>query len=146
MECFLALSICCPIVKYSPAFILSAISQYVGHRFLSTESIEWFVEDQAFWRSYNSATHPPTPSSFSKLPLFLSPPVCRRSSLLTGEGGGGGRGSISYNREKAWPSIHHAILYAPHMYKLYINWDCFICMSAKPGQIIYYLSNSLRLY
>jgi hypothetical protein len=32
--------------------------------------------------------HPLPPSPVSKLPLFLSLPVCRRSSLLTGEGGG----------------------------------------------------------
>ncbi len=48
-------------------------------------SIEWFIEDQAFFRSYCSAPRPPpSPSPFSKLSLFLSLPVCRRSSLLTG--------------------------------------------------------------
>jgi hypothetical protein len=36
--------------------------------------------------------------------------MCRRSSLLTGEGGGGGRGAASYESEKAWPSINHSIL------------------------------------
>ncbi len=40
--------------------------------------------------------HPPV----SKLSLFLSLPVCRRSSLLKGEAGGrGGRGAESYDRE-----------------------------------------------
>jgi hypothetical protein len=33
--------------------------------------------------------HPPSPSAVSKLSLFLSLPMCRRSSLLTGEKGGG---------------------------------------------------------
>ncbi len=32
---------------------------------------------------------PPPPSPVKKLPLFLSLPLCRRSSLLTGEGGEG---------------------------------------------------------
>ncbi len=45
-----------------------------------------------------------------KLPLFLSLHVCRRSILLTGEGGGGGRWAKSYGREKARPSINHSIL------------------------------------
>jgi hypothetical protein len=56
--------------------------------------------------------HAPPPSSGtgSKLPLFLSLPVCRRSILLTGEEGGGGRGAKSDDREKAWSSINHSIL------------------------------------
>ncbi len=36
--------------------------------------------------------------------------VCRRSSLLTEGGEGGGRVTKSYNCEKAWPSINHLIL------------------------------------
>ncbi len=47
----------------------------------------------------------------SKLSLFLRLPVSHRSSLLTGEGGGGGWGD-KYDREKAWPSINHSILFA----------------------------------
>ncbi len=42
-------------------------------------------------RSYNLA---PPPSLDSPLSLFLSISVCRRSRLLSGEGGGGGRGTI----------------------------------------------------
>ncbi len=59
--------------------------------FISTESIEWFTKDQALLRSYDSAPRPPLfpPSSLSKLSLFLSPPVCLRSSLPTGERGEG---------------------------------------------------------
>jgi hypothetical protein len=50
-----------------------------------------FLEDQAFSMSCDLAP-PPIPSPLypvSKLTLFLRLPVCRRSSLLTGEGGGG---------------------------------------------------------
>ncbi len=36
--------------------------------------------------------HPPTPYPVSKLPLILSPPVCRRSSLLAGREGEEGVG------------------------------------------------------
>jgi hypothetical protein len=58
-----------------------------------------------------SAPHPtPFPSPVSKLSLFLSPPVCRRSSLLMGERGRGGRGAKLYDREKASPSINQPIL------------------------------------
>ncbi len=54
------------------------------------EMIEWFIEDQAFLRSYDSTprTPPPPTSPVSKSSLFLSLPVCRRSSLLTGKGAG----------------------------------------------------------
>jgi hypothetical protein len=52
------------------------------------ESIERFIEDQAFSPSYDLAP-PPTPP-ISKLSLFLSLPVCRLPSYPTGEEGGGG--------------------------------------------------------
>jgi hypothetical protein len=58
------------------------------------------------------ASHSP-PSPIGKWSLFLSVPVCRRSSFLPGEGGGGkgeGRGAKSYDRKKAWPSVNHSIL------------------------------------
>jgi hypothetical protein len=42
--------------------------------------------------------------------FFLDLPVFRRSSLLRGEGGGGGRGAESYDRKKACPFINHSIL------------------------------------
>ncbi len=68
------------------------------------------IEDRAFLRSYDSAPRPPSP--IGKLSLFLSVPVCRRSSLLTGEEVGRevGRGAKSCDRKKAWPSVNHWIL------------------------------------
>jgi hypothetical protein len=55
--------------------------------------------------------HPITSSLVSKFSLFLSLPVCRQSSLLTGEGGGEGeQGAKSYDSEKACSSINHSIL------------------------------------
>jgi hypothetical protein len=58
-------------------------------------------------RSYDSAPRPPLfpPSPVSNLSLFLSLPLCRRSSLLTG-----GRGAESFDREKSWLSISNSIL------------------------------------
>ncbi len=52
----------------------------------------------------------PTPSPVSKLFLFRGIPVCRRSSLMTGEGG---RGAKSYDRGKTWPSITLSTLSVP---------------------------------
>ncbi len=45
------------------------------------ESIEWFIEDQAFLPSYDFA--PPFPRKSVSCLSFLNIPVCRRSSLLT---------------------------------------------------------------
>ncbi len=45
-----------------------------------------------------------------KLSLLLSLPVCRRSSLLMGEGGGGRMGGRGVDGEKALLSINHSIL------------------------------------
>jgi hypothetical protein len=56
------------------------------------------------------------PSLVSKLPLFLSLPVCRRSSLPTGWGGGV-RGAESFDRKKNWPSINRSILFAPSLHR-----------------------------
>ncbi len=57
----------------------------------------------------------PTPLSHEQVSLFLSLPVCCRSSLLTGEGERGGRGTWTklYDREKAWHSINQSILSGP---------------------------------
>jgi hypothetical protein len=69
------------------------------------ESIEWVIEDQAFLPSYDLAPPlNPTPSTISKLSLFLSLLAYRRSSLLTGGGGGVGvEGAKSYDGEKSGP-------------------------------------------
>jgi hypothetical protein len=63
------------------------------------ESIDRFIESQAFLRSLYDPTPRPPPSLSNKLSLFLSLPVCRPSSLLTGEVGGG-RGAKSYEPRK----------------------------------------------
>ncbi len=52
------------------------------------------------------ATRPSPPPHQQVVFLFM----CRQSSLLTGEGERGGRGTKSYDPEKAWPSINHSIL------------------------------------
>jgi hypothetical protein len=78
---------------------------------LMPESIEWFIEDQALSPSYDIGSSPPV---FSKLSFFLSLHVCRRSSLLTGGGDGGGAKS-DYGK-KAWPSINHLVLYSIRLY------------------------------
>ncbi len=51
----------------------------------------WMIYSRpGFMRSYDLAPQPPPPPSpVNKLSLFLSLPVCCRSSLLTGEGGEG---------------------------------------------------------
>jgi hypothetical protein len=71
-----------------------------------------YIEDQAFLRLYDLAPRPsPSPlSPVSKLPLFLTLPVCRRSSLLTGGWGGGGCGAESHDCKKTWPSINRSAL------------------------------------
>jgi hypothetical protein len=52
-----------------------------------SNGLQYSIQDQAFLRSYDSAPRqPPSPlSRGSKLSLLLSLPVCRWSSLLTGE-------------------------------------------------------------
>jgi hypothetical protein len=71
---------------------------------IDSESIELFREDQVIPPSLVLAPPPPLPpSSVSKLFLFLSLPVCRRSSLLTGEGEG--------VLDKAWSSINYSNLF-----------------------------------
>jgi hypothetical protein len=62
------------------------------------------MEDQAFSPSYYWAP-PPPPSPVSD--IFLSLPMCRRLSLLIGEGDEGGWGGAKSYREKAWLSINH---------------------------------------
>jgi hypothetical protein len=54
---------------------------------------------QAFSLSYALAPPPPLPSPVSQLSLFLSLPMCRRSSLLRGRGCG--RSQVTRLREKS---------------------------------------------
>ncbi len=48
---------------------------------------------------FGSSATPFPPSPIGKLSLFLYLSVCRRPSLLTGEGGEYGLGAKSYDRE-----------------------------------------------
>jgi hypothetical protein len=75
-------------------------------------SIELFIADPAFSRSYDLAPPPtPPPLSASCLSFSVSLPVCHRSSFLTDGGGGRGVGGAkSYDCNKTWPSINHSIL------------------------------------
>ncbi len=71
---------------------------YRGSVFLS---VVWF----------GSSPNPFPPCLSRQLPLFLSLPMCRRSSLLAGDWeGGDGPGAESYDRKKARPSINRSIL------------------------------------
>jgi hypothetical protein len=59
----------------------------------------------AFVRSNDLAPcppHSPSPPPVSNMSLCLSLPVCRRSSFMLGEGGGGGRGAESRDPEKTY--------------------------------------------
>jgi hypothetical protein len=54
---------------------------------VSTESVEWFIEEQALLPSYDLGPSPPSSLQFVSL---LHSFWCRRSSLLTGKGEGVG--------------------------------------------------------
>ncbi len=77
------------------------------------DSIQLFIEDQAFLRSYGST--PPTPP-VSNLSLFLSLPVHRR---LLGCGGGGWARSRTQRPRESLVSSHHSILSA--LYNLFFG-------------------------
>ncbi len=77
-----------------------------------SESIEWFIEGQAFlavvWLG-SCPTPPLTLASCLSFSFFLY--VVRRVVLHSTEGRGGvGRGAKSYVGQKAWSSINHSIL------------------------------------
>ncbi len=76
--------------------------------------IEWFIEEQAILRSYDSAPRPPSPPPPSRQQIVsLSQSYFASPVQLTDRGGGGGgwRGAESYDRrEKAWAFISHSIL------------------------------------
>jgi hypothetical protein len=89
------------------------------------ESIELFIKDQASSSSYDLAPHPTStpPSPVSKLSLFISLPVCRWSSLLTGKGVGRwwGRSQIIRPREslvlyKSFCTPWYVLLYVLYIF------------------------------
>jgi hypothetical protein len=73
------------------------------------ESIEWFIEDLVFSRSYKLAPPPPlppgpfSPSVSSTIDTWI---LRKRDNLLTG----GGRRTQSCEGEKVWSSINNSIL------------------------------------
>jgi hypothetical protein len=66
---------------------------------LVAESIEWFIEGQAFSRSYDLDPRPPPPPSLVR--------KTEKDNLLTGEGEGGGRGAESSDG----PSKNNSLLF-----------------------------------
>jgi hypothetical protein len=81
----------------------------------------------------------PLPSSpVSKLSIFLSLSVCRRSRLLK-EGGGGGRGAEFYDRMKARPSINRSMLSEMLSYILLIAESAVKCLRVGVGILLYIL-------
>ncbi len=69
-----------------------------------TESIEWFIENQASTPRYNLA---PSPLSRQQV-VSLSQSSCVRRLLRRERGIGGG--DKSYDVEKAWSPVNHSIL------------------------------------
>ncbi len=88
-------------------------SAWIAYKFLW--DYEKMGKTREYWINYSGpgflavvwlGSPPPLPSSSC---LFLSFPVWRWKSLLTGEGQGGD-GAKSDDGEKAWPSTNHSIL------------------------------------
>ncbi len=78
----------------------------IGER-IGPESMEWFIEDQVLSLSFDLASPPPS-SPLSKLSLFLSLPMHRRSSFLEGRGGRrGGGGTQSKELTRAPELVQH---------------------------------------
>jgi hypothetical protein len=79
---------------------------------VSPESIEWFIEDQIYLRSYDSAPRPPPPLPYSRhsscfsfsVFLYMSP-----VDFTDRRGGGNGGGAKSYDHEKARSSRNHSM-------------------------------------
>ncbi len=72
---------------------------------VETESIEWFIEDQAFTASYIWLLPHPPPPHVSKLDRRHKVRLRQRDKLLKGERGMGWEGAQSFDGEKAWPSV-----------------------------------------
>ncbi len=92
---------------YIAEYIAGALgtSRHLGCGPKSIDSIERFIEGQAFSRSNDLAPRPPpVPSVSSNKPQ-------NERQLADGRGGrGGGQGAESYDSKKAWSSINHSIL------------------------------------
>ncbi len=77
------------------------------------QSIQWFIEDQAFSPSYDLAPPPLSPPSpVGKLGRRHTGRLKKRYNFLTREGGGGFGPSQTYDGEKVLSSIDHWILSA----------------------------------
>ncbi len=80
--------------------------QSLNDQGLYSESIEWFVKDEAFSPSYDSAlSTPPLPPSTGDTQKGWE-----REKTEGRREGWGVRGDKSYDRVKDWPSINHSIL------------------------------------
>ena len=82
-------------------------TQYLAFVCRAPESIKWLIEDQGFFgRMIRLHPLPPLPRQI----VFLPKPSCASPVELTdgrGRGIGGWRGTKSYDREKAWPSVNY---------------------------------------
>ncbi len=105
--------------------------QYIAET--QTESIEWFMEDQAFLLSYDSAPGPP-PSPSLPSANFLSSSVF---PCVAGKaywcGGWSERGAKSHNCEKAWSPINNSILSATGDFCLCVK--KIITIAASPASV-----------
>jgi hypothetical protein len=80
---------------------------------MEAESIECFIEDQAFPPSYNFAPSPPPPLS-SQIDSLSQSSCVSSVDLTDGDGGGGGRGGETNH---TMYSINHSIL---------SGWRCYL--------------------
>jgi hypothetical protein len=70
-------------------------------------------------RSYDLAPRPPTPSRSPVRKLDRRHKGDEKERQLFTGGEGGGRGTKSYDREEAWPSINHTILSGVQIHTTY---------------------------
>jgi hypothetical protein len=84
----------------------------------------------------------------SKLSLFLSLPMCRRSSLPTEKrGDGGGGGAESYNSEKAWSSINHSTHPAPRcIFRMFVDPCLIFLTSVRHSYFLSFVCHSMSAY
>jgi hypothetical protein len=90
---------------------------------IQTESIELFIEGQAFSRSYDLVPHQsPPPSPVNKLGRRNTGRLRKKDNLLKGTGG---RGAKSHDRKISWSPINHSIFSAstiPHPWPLPLSY------------------------